>query len=59
MKAGEYRKHAEEMIACARKAGTDDERAEYLKLAQAWTDLAAAAERGLEPEEACENPTRT
>jgi hypothetical protein len=56
MKASTYRARATEMRRCARSAHTEQERAEYLNLAQAWTALAEAAERGLEPEEPCEDP---
>ena len=56
MNAAEYRAHAEEMLKCARVARTDDERAEYYRLAKAWTALAEGAEQGLKTDEACGEP---
>lgn len=56
MTADEYRKHAQDMIACAQRATTADERAEYLKMAKAWAALAEGAEKGLEPEASCDEP---
>ena len=55
MTADDYRKHAQDMIACAQKATTAEERAEYLKMAKAWAALAEGAENGLEPEASCED----
>ena len=56
MTAAEYRALAEEMLKCARAARTEDERAEYFKLAKAWTVLAEGAEHGLNTDEPCEEP---
>ena len=56
MNADEYRRHAAEMVLCAQRATTDDERAEYLKMAKAWAALAEGAEKGLQPDAACDDP---
>ena len=56
MTAAEYRALAEEMMRCARVARTGDERAEYYKLAKAWTVLAEGAEHGLKTDAPCAEP---
>ena len=53
-KAAEYRANAAEMIKCAKAAVTEAERAEYFKLAKAWSLLADGADVGIQPEEPCE-----
>lgn len=50
MSAAKYREHANEMMRCARASRTDDEREQYVKMADAWTSLAEGAEQGLQPE---------
>ena len=53
MTADAYRANAAEMLRCAKLAHTEVERAEYYKLAKAWTMLAEGAEVGLTPDEPC------
>jgi hypothetical protein len=54
-RAAEYRANAAEMLKCAKMAGTEAERAEYHKLAKAWSMLAEGADVGIKPEEPCED----
>jgi len=44
-KSNEYRQHAEECRALARKAQNDEQRAQLLKMAEAWENFATERER--------------
>lgn len=57
MGAVEYRENAEEMMRCARATRDDFEREDYVRLAKAWTILAAGAERGLKTHRGPGEPT--
>ena len=39
-KAAEYREHAQECLSLARKAQTDEQRDQFLNMAQTWESLA-------------------
>jgi hypothetical protein len=47
-KSDEYRQHAEECRALARKAQNEEQRAQLLKMAEAWESFAAERERALD-----------
>lgn len=44
-KSDEYRQHADECRALARKAQNEEQRAQLLKMAEAWENFAAERER--------------
>jgi hypothetical protein len=45
-RAATYRDHAEAMLKCASRAGTEEEQLEYFRLAKAWLALAGALIEG-------------
>ena len=56
MRATEYRRYAEDLMACAGRAVSEEERAEYVRLAKAWLVLAEGAEHGLQRDQARAEP---